>query len=80
MTLADQWVPLRPGTDLALVAGMAYVMIAENLHDQAFLDKYCVGFDEEHMPAGVPAGSSYKSYVLGLGPDKTPKTPEWARR
>jgi anaerobic dimethyl sulfoxide reductase subunit A len=79
VTLTDEWVPLRPGTDPALVAGMAYVMIAENLHDQAFLDKYCVGFDEEHMPAGVPAGSSYKSYVLGLGPDKTPKTPEWAQ-
>jgi anaerobic dimethyl sulfoxide reductase subunit A len=80
VTLCDEWVPLRPGTDPALVAGMAYVMITENLHDQAFLDKYCVGFDEEHMPAGVPAGSSYKSYVLGLGPDKIKKTPEWAEK
>ena len=78
VTLCDEWVPLRPGTDPALVAGMAYVMITENLHDQAFLDKYCIGFDEEHMPAGVPANSSYKSYVMGLGPDKTKKTPEWA--
>ena len=80
VTLCDEWVPLRPGTDPALVAGMAYVMITENLHDQAFLDKYCVGFDEDHMPAGVPAGSSYKSYVLGKGPDKTKKTPEWAEK
>ncbi|HTX01668.1 MAG TPA: DMSO/selenate family reductase complex A subunit [Acidimicrobiales bacterium] len=80
VTLADEWVPLRPGTDPALIAGMAYVMITENLHDQAFLDRYTLGFDEEHMPAGVPAGSSYKSYVLGDGPDRTPKTPEWAAR
>ena len=80
VTLTDEWVPLRPGTDPALVAGMAYVMISENLHDQAFLDKYCVGFDEEHMPAGIPANSSYKSYVLGLGPDKTKKTPQWAEQ
>jgi anaerobic dimethyl sulfoxide reductase subunit A len=80
VTLADQWVPLRPGSDPALVAGMAHVMITENLHDQAFLDKYCVGFDEHHLPAGVPAGSSYKSYVFGEGPDKTVKTPEWASR
>ncbi|PRR74735.1 Dimethyl sulfoxide reductase DmsA [Moorella humiferrea] len=37
-----------------------------------------MGFDEEHMPPGIPPGNSYKSYVLGLGEDKTPKTPEWA--
>ncbi len=78
VTVADEWIPIRPGTDAALIAGMAHVMIAENLHDQEFLDKYCVGFDEEHMPEGIPAGNSYKSYILGKGPDKTAKTPEWA--
>ncbi|HTW97684.1 MAG TPA: DMSO/selenate family reductase complex A subunit [Acidimicrobiales bacterium] len=80
VTMADEWVPLRPGTDAALVAGMAYVMITEGLHDQSFLDEYTIGFDEEHMPSGIPAGSSYKSYVMGTGPDKTAKTPEWAQR
>ena len=27
-------------------------MITENLHDQEFLDTYCVGFDKAHMPEG----------------------------
>ncbi|MGV8964768.1 MAG: DMSO/selenate family reductase complex A subunit [Cellulomonas sp.] len=76
--IADEWVPLRPGTDAALVAGLAYVLVAENLHDQAFLDTYCVGFDEAHMPPGVPAGSSYLSYLHGDGPDGIEKTPAWA--
>ncbi|GAA1644080.1 DMSO/selenate family reductase complex A subunit [Georgenia ruanii] len=76
--VADEWVPVRPGTDAALVAGLAHVMITEKLHDQAFLDTYCQGFDEEHMPGGIPAGHSYRSYILGDGPDKTPKTPAWA--
>lgn len=76
--LADEWIAPRPGTDAALVAGMAHVMISENLHDQAFLDKYCQGFDEDHMPEGVPAGNSYRSYIMGEGPDKTAKTPQWA--
>ena len=76
-TFADQWIPIRPTTDSALVAGMAYVMISEGLHDQAFLDKYCLGFDEEHMPEGIPAGNSYKSYILGES-DGKPKTPQWA--
>ncbi len=78
--LADEWVPIRPGTDAALVAGMAHVMISENLHDQAFLDKYCSGFDEAHMPPGIPANSSYRSYIEGKGPDGVEKTPEWAAR
>jgi anaerobic dimethyl sulfoxide reductase subunit A len=75
--LADEWVPLRPGTDNALMDAMAFVMIAEGLHDQAFLDRYCMGFDDEHLPAGAPPGASYKSYVLGVT-DGTPKTPAWA--
>lgn len=76
----DEWVPVRVGTDAALVEGMAYVMITENLVDQAFLDTYCVGYDEKTLPASAPAKSDYKSYILGQGPDQTPKTPEYASR
>lgn len=80
VSVVDEWIPIRPGTDAALVAAMAYVMITEDLHDQEFLDEYCVGFDEDHMPEDVPAGLSYKSYVMGDGEDGTPKTPEWAAK
>lgn len=78
MNLADEWVPIRPGTDAALVAGMAHVMISENLHDKEFLDTYCSGFDEAHMPEGAPANMSYESYIMGRGEDCVEKTPEWA--
>lgn len=78
LTIGDEWIALRPGTDAALVAALVYVMVDEGLHDQDFLDKYCVGFDEKHLPDGAPAGSSYRAYVEGDGPDGTPKTPEWA--
>lgn len=76
--LADEWIPIRPTTDSALLDAMAHVIISENLQDQKFLDKYCLGFDEEHMPEEIPNGNSFKSYILGEGEDKTPKTPEWA--
>jgi Tat-targeted selenate reductase subunit YnfE len=46
----DEWIPIRPGTDAALVAGIAWVLINENLVDQPFLDKYCVGYDEKRCP------------------------------
>ncbi|NLC76644.1 MAG: molybdopterin-dependent oxidoreductase [Clostridia bacterium] len=78
VSVADEWIPIRPTTDNALIDAIAYVLLQENLHDQAFLDQYCLGFDEEHMPPGIPPGNSYKSYVLGLGEDQQPKTPEWA--
>lgn len=73
----DEWIPIRPGTDAALVNGLAYVMITENLVDQAFLDKYCVGYDEKTLPASAPKNGHYKAYILGEGPDGA-KTPEWA--
>ena len=74
---ADQWIGLRPATDSALADAMAYVIWSEGLQDQAFMDKYCIGFDEEHMPEGIPAGESYKTYLFGEK-DGIAKTPEWA--
>ena len=77
-TRADQWIPIRVGTDAALVSALAYEFITHGWIDQAFLDKYCVGFDEKTLPKSAPKNSDYKSYILGHGADKTPKTPEWA--
>lgn len=44
--LADQWIPIKPGTDLALLLAMANVIIGENLHDEAFVKEQSIGFDE----------------------------------
>ncbi|EMU6536353.1 selenate/tellurate reductase subunit YnfE [Escherichia albertii] len=76
----DEWLPIRPGTDAALVAGIAWVLITENLVDQPFLDKYCIGYDEKTLPADAPRNGHYKAYILGEGDDKTAKTPEWAAK
>ncbi|HYG56795.1 MAG TPA: molybdopterin-dependent oxidoreductase, partial [Symbiobacteriaceae bacterium] len=75
--LADEWIPVRPGTDAALLIGMAHYMITNNLQDQAFLDKYALGFDKDHMPPGADPKENFKDYVLGTY-DGVPKTPEWA--
>ena len=44
--MADIWLPLRPGTDSALLLGMINVIVSERLFDQAFVDKWCYGFDK----------------------------------
>ncbi|MFJ5715222.1 DMSO/selenate family reductase complex A subunit [Neobacillus sp. NPDC093127] len=79
IVFADEWIPILPTTDNAMMDAMGYVIITENLHDQAFLDKYCLGFDGEHMPDGIAKVESLKSYLLGEK-DGTPKTPEWAEK
>jgi anaerobic dimethyl sulfoxide reductase subunit A len=75
--LADQFIQVRPSTDAALLIGMAYVMITNDLQDQEFLDTYTIGFDADHLPEGADPQDNFKDYVLGTY-DGVPKTPEWA--
>jgi anaerobic dimethyl sulfoxide reductase subunit A len=76
-SLADEWIPIRPGTDAAMMTAMAYVMLDEGLLDTAFIRKYCLGWDAATMPPGRESAESYSDYLLGAR-DGTPKTPEWA--
>jgi anaerobic dimethyl sulfoxide reductase subunit A len=75
--LADEWIPVRPGTDAALLLAIAHHMIVNNLQDQEFLDKYTIGFDRDHMPDGANPDDNFKDYVLGTF-DGVAKNPEWA--
>lgn len=77
--IADEWIPCRPGTDGALLEALAYEMITNNWQDQEFLDKYCLGFDAEHMPEDAKTQENFKDYILGEY-DGQPKTPEYASR
>ncbi len=43
---ADWHVQIRPGTDGALALGMMNVIIAEDLVDHDYVEKYAVGYDE----------------------------------
>jgi anaerobic dimethyl sulfoxide reductase subunit A len=75
--LADEWIPIRPGTDAAMMSAMAHVMITEGLVDESFINTYCIGWDSAHLPAGLWSAESYRDYLLGTF-DRIPKTPAWA--
>lgn len=77
VSLADEWIPVKPSTDGALCDAIAYTIIQMGRHDLDFLHRFCIGFDEETLPEGAPAGSSYLSYLTGAS-DGIPKTAKWA--
>ncbi|WP_423922619.1 molybdopterin-dependent oxidoreductase [Candidatus Poriferisodalis sp.] len=79
-----RWLPIRPGTDVALMLGIIYTLLIDGLADLEFLATYCHGWPQ------------LRAHVLGEGfaaacgdPDgvtpwrdavdyDTPKTAEWA--
>ncbi|MEL0020469.1 MAG: molybdopterin guanine dinucleotide-containing S/N-oxide reductase [Rickettsiales bacterium] len=61
---AEWWAP-RPNSDVAIMLGLAHTLYTEDLHDQAFLDRYCVGFE------------TFRAYLTGET-DGLPKTAKWA--
>lgn len=64
-SLDAEWLQLRPTTDTAVMLGLAHTLLAEDLHDQAFLESHCVGFEK------------FKQYLLGER-DGQPKDAVWA--
>jgi anaerobic dimethyl sulfoxide reductase subunit A len=71
------WIPVRPNTDAAMMAGMAQHIFSQGLQDQRFIDRFCQGMDPGTMPAWARGEESFRDYILGTR-DGTPKTPEWA--
>jgi anaerobic selenocysteine-containing dehydrogenase len=43
---ADQWVPIKPGTEADLAMGIAHVIIKDSLYNSYFVDNLTSGFDE----------------------------------
>ncbi|HEX9119264.1 MAG TPA: molybdopterin-dependent oxidoreductase, partial [Terriglobales bacterium] len=59
---ADEWVPIRPGTEATLALGMAYVLISEGLYDADFVREHTFGF-EDWQDAEGNSHTGFKSLV-----------------
>ena len=53
---ANYWLPIKPGTDTALLLAWMNVLITEKLYDKEFLDQYATGFKEleAHVQSFTP--------------------------
>ncbi|MEL6207459.1 MAG: molybdopterin-dependent oxidoreductase, partial [Pseudomonadota bacterium] len=59
------WMPVRPGSDTALMLALAHVIETESLTDHAFLERCTVGIER------------FRPYLLG-DTDGVAKSPDWA--
>jgi thiosulfate reductase / polysulfide reductase chain A len=53
---ADEWYPIKPGTDLAFILALLNVIVGESRHNKEFVANYCLGFDRlmEHVKPYTP--------------------------
>ncbi len=63
--LAADWLAPRPGSDTAIVMALTHTLIVEDLHDEDFLTRCCVGFE------------AYRAYLFGHE-DGVVKDADWA--
>jgi biotin/methionine sulfoxide reductase len=63
--LAPEWIPIKPGTDTAMILALVHTLVANGLHDAEFLTRYCAGFER------------VRAYVMGDS-DGQPKDAAWA--
>lgn len=77
--LADEWIPIRPGTDHAMVLGMCHTLFTEDdpesnpLIDWDFINR-CTsgGITRDYLPEGAEIDENLKDYVLGLASNGRP--------
>lgn len=63
--LDAEWIAARPNTDTAVMLGLAHQIVVDGRADDAFLERYCVGWDR------------LRDYIIGRE-DGVAKTVEWA--
>ena len=66
--LGAEWLPPRPGSDTAIMMGLAHTLLAEDLHDKDFLERYTVGF------------CRVERYLKGEAEDGQVKDAAWASK
>lgn len=73
--IGAEWLPPRPGTDTAVMMGLAHTLLDEGLHDAQFLSHYTVGFDRvaaylRGESDGVVKDAAWAAGISGVEADR----------
>jgi thiosulfate reductase / polysulfide reductase chain A len=70
---ADWWLPIRPGTDIALLLAWIHVLIGEGLYDREYIAQWANGFNQlaEHVLSCTP---EWASAITDLPADRIRET------
>jgi thiosulfate reductase/polysulfide reductase chain A len=62
---ADVWLPLRPGSDLAVILAWIHLLVADDAYDHDFVDANCIGLAElkAHVAPFTPAWAAAEAGV-----------------
>ena len=65
---SKHWLPIKPGTDMALLLAWMNVLIEEELYDKDYVERYTVGFEQlaDHVRAYTP---EWVYLETGIKPD-----------
>jgi len=63
--LPTTWLPVRPGTDTALLLALCHVLVTEGLHDESFLATHCVGV-ERVLPDLLTTTPAWAEQLCGV--------------
>jgi assimilatory nitrate reductase catalytic subunit len=73
---ADLYLPVRPGTDVALLMGLLHVILREGLEDREFIAQHTTGFAE--AADGVKPYTPLKTAeITGVPPEAIEKAARW---
>ncbi len=73
---ADLYLPVRPGTDIALYLGLLHVILRDRLEDREFIEHHTIGFEqvEESVRSWNPRRTAE---VSGVPPSTIEKAAHW---
>ena len=69
--IADEWVPIRPGTDGALLLALIHEIIALGLYDREFLVRYTNAGQLVNLDARAPTTSACSCAATNCRPTRT---------
>jgi thiosulfate reductase / polysulfide reductase chain A len=66
---ARHWLPIKPGTDLALLLAWMHVIVGEGLYDRDYVDRYAIGLDQLRAHV-APCSPEWAYPRTGIEPDR----------